>query len=75
MRDKEIDFVAQKGDRKIYVQSTYMLTDEDTIKREYASLKSIQDNYEKFVVSLDDSPLPSDEGILNIQAWKLNKVL
>lgn len=75
MRDKEVDFVAKKGDRQIYIQSAYMLADEETVRREYASLKSIQDNYEKFVVSLDDSPLPSDEGILNIQAWVLNKIL
>ncbi len=75
MRDREVDFVAKKGDRQIYIQSTYMLTDEETVKREYASLKSIQDNYEKFVVSLDGSPLPTDEGIRNIQAWELNKVL
>lgn len=75
MRNKEIDFVAQKGDRKIYVQSSYMLMDEETVKREYAPLKSIQDNYEKFVVSLDDSSLPSDDGIRNIQAWELGKIL
>ena len=62
LRDKEIDFVAPKGDRKIYLQSIYMLTDEVTIKREYAPLKSIRDSYKKFVVSHDDSSLPLDDG-------------
>lgn len=54
MRDKEVDFVASKGDRIIYLQSTYLLSDEQTVRREYASLEAIQDNYEKYVVSLDD---------------------
>lgn len=39
MRDKEVDFVASKGDRVIYVQSTYLLSDEQTVRREYASLE------------------------------------
>ena len=53
-RDKEIDFVAKKEDRVIYIQSSYILADEQTIQREYSPLESIEDNYEKFVVSLDD---------------------
>jgi predicted AAA+ superfamily ATPase len=75
MRDKEIDFVARKNDRFIYLQSTYILVDEQTIKREYAPLETIPDNYEKFVVSLDDSVLPSNNGIRHIQAWNLSSVL
>lgn len=67
--DKEVDFVAIKNDRTIYVQSTYILVDEDTIKREYSPLQLIKDNYEKIVVSLDDIQLPSIEGIKHIQAW------
>ncbi|WP_165041338.1 ATP-binding protein [Dysgonomonas sp. ZJ709] len=75
MRDKEVDFVAKKGDRVIYLQSTYLMADEQTAKREYAPLEAIQDNYEKFVVSLDDISLPSNEGIKHIQAWNLSKIL
>lgn len=75
VRDKEIDFVAKKADRIIYLQSTYMLIDEQTIKREYSSLAAIPDNYEKVVVSLDDVSLPSNNGILHIQAWRLKKML
>ena len=47
----------------VYLQSTYMLTDEQTVRREYASLEAIHDNYEKLVVSIDDFCLPSHEGI------------
>ncbi|WP_165027014.1 ATP-binding protein [Dysgonomonas sp. ZJ279] len=75
MRDKEVDFVAKKGDRVIYLQSTYLMADEQTTKREYAPLEAIQDNYEKFVVSLDDISLPSNEGIKHIQAWNLSAIL
>ena len=58
-KEKEVDFVAQKGDRILYIQTTYTLADEQTARREYASLESIRDNYEKVVVSLDDFALPS----------------
>lgn len=75
MRNKEVDFVARKGDRTIYLQSTYMLIDESTVKREYSPLKAIDDNYEKIVVSLDDIAMPTDEGIKHIQAWKLPEIL
>ncbi len=72
---REVDFVAELSDRKIYIQVAYMLVDEDVIKREYAPLQAIDDNYEKFVVSLDDIALPSRGGIRNLQAWNLSAVL
>ena len=75
LRDKEIDFVAKKDDRVIYIQSSYILTDEQTIKREYSPLESIEDNYEKFVVSLDDVAFPSKKGIKHVQAWGLGDLL
>ncbi|MDD4032170.1 MAG: ATP-binding protein [Bacteroidales bacterium] len=75
IKGKEVDFVSIKGDRILYVQSTFMLTDRDTIEREYSALEVIDDNYEKIVVSLDDIALPSKGGIKHIQAWRLNEVL
>jgi predicted AAA+ superfamily ATPase len=75
MRDKEIDFVAKKADRLIYLQSVYLLVDEQTAHREYTPLEAIQDNYEKIVVSLDDVSLPSNNGIRHIQAWRLKDIL
>jgi predicted AAA+ superfamily ATPase len=71
MRGKEVDFVAKKGDRIIYLQCTWLLNDEQTAKREYAPLEAIPDNYEKAVISLDDISFPSNKGIRHIQAWKL----
>ena len=72
VRDREVDFVARKADRLIYLQSTYTLSDPATYDREYGSLAAIQDNYEKLVVSLDDVALPSDGGIRHVQAWRLD---
>ena len=57
-RDKEVDFVALKDDKTLYVQTTYLMIDESTIVREYSPLESISDNYEKVVVSLDDIQFP-----------------
>lgn len=71
LHDKEVDFVATKNDRTIYIQSSYILTDDNTIQREYTPLEAINDNYEKIVVSIDDVPLPSRNGIKHIQAWNL----
>ena len=70
--NKEIDFAAQKGDRVIYIQSAYILSDDNTIDREYGSFKPVKDNYEKYVVSLDDVQFSPKNGIKHIQAWKLN---
>ncbi|GHU70886.1 ATPase [Bacteroidia bacterium] len=70
LRSGEVDFVATKNDRKLYVQATYILADEKTVAREYAPLESIADNYEKIVVSLDDIALPDRNGIKHVQAWK-----
>ena len=74
-RDKEIDFVAMKDDRTIYLQVAYILIDEETIRREYAPLETIPDNYEKIVVSLDDFLFPSRLGIRHLRAWELNDIL
>lgn len=75
IKDKEVDFVAIKGDRTIYIQATYMLIDKQTIEREYLPLEAIDDSFEKIVVSLDDIAQPSRGGIRNIQAWKLSDIL
>ncbi|GAO30630.1 ATPase [Geofilum rubicundum JCM 15548] len=67
--------MAKKGERLIYLQCTYVLVDEQAIRREYTPLEAIPDNYEKMVISLDDVSFPSNNGIRHIQAWKLLDVL
>lgn len=53
LRAGEIDFVATKGSRTIYIQVTYLLATEETVKREFGNLAAINDNYPKYVVSMD----------------------
>lgn len=74
IKGREVDFVAIKGDRTIYVQVTQMLIDKQTIEREYSALEAIDDSYEKIVVSLDSTQLFSRGGIRHIQAWNLNEI-
>ena len=75
MRNKEIDFVATKNNKTIYLQVAYLLIDKSTIEREYSELETIPDNYEKFIVSLDDISLPERNGIQHILAWQINSIL
>ncbi len=49
----EIDFVGIKNDSKIYIQVAYMLHDEKTKEREFGNLLKIENNYRKYVVTLD----------------------
>lgn len=53
LRIGEIDFVASKGDKRIYIQVAYLLASEETVKREFGNLAAIKDNYPKYVVTLD----------------------
>ena len=54
---KEIDFVCEKRDQKLYVQVCYLLASEDTIQREFGVYDSIRDNFPKYVVSMDELDL------------------
>ena len=49
----EVDFIAIKNTERIYVQVTYLLASDDTIAREFGNLAAINDNYPKYVVSMD----------------------
>ncbi len=51
--EKEIDFIAEKHSKKIYIQVCYILSDEKVINREFWNLLYIKDNYEKIVISND----------------------
>ena len=51
---REVDFVARRGDMIIYIQATYLLSDDTTRQREFGNLLAIRNNYPKYVVSLDE---------------------
>ena len=53
LRNAEIDFIAKKENKTIYVQTTYLLASEDVVCREFGNLQDIKDNYPKYVISMD----------------------
>lgn len=72
INDKEVDFVATKFNDKLYVQVTDSLVEASTRVREFASLKAINDNFEKIILTLDNVFVDTnDEGIkvLNLIDW------
>jgi predicted AAA+ superfamily ATPase len=58
--EKEIDFIAEKQNQKLYVQVAYLLASEETIQREFGAYDTIKDNYPKYVVSYDDFDMSRD---------------
>lgn len=53
----EIDFVAEKMGERIYIQVAYMLIDQATIDREFGNLLELNDQYPKYVVTMDELPV------------------
>lgn len=70
-QEREIDFVAQKGNETKYVQVAYQLPDKKVREREFGNLLKIEDNYEKIVVSADEFA----EDYKGIKHMHINKFL
>lgn len=71
MNNKEIDFVAEKHGKTIYIQVVYLLANKETVEREFCNLLAIDDNFEKLVVSLDETKFSDFKGIRHIWPWEL----
>lgn len=52
--EREIDFVCERHGEKCYIQVTYLLAVEETVQREFGVYEHVQDNFPKYVVSLDE---------------------
>ena len=63
---KEIDFIAEKGNSKVYIQVAYLLPEQSTIDREFFSLLEIKDNFPKYVVTMDPLWTDNIEGIQHV---------
>ena len=66
MRDKEIDFIAERGSEKCYIQVAYKLQLDKTIDREFGNLLNIKDNFPKMVVTMDELAGTDYQGIQHI---------
>lgn len=53
VKDREIDFVAKKGEDISYFQIAYLMENEETRDREFGVYDLIKDNYPKYVLSMD----------------------
>ena len=73
-RTGEIDFIATKDNIKEYYQVAYLLKDDEVIQREFGAYKGINDDYPKYVLSLDKKDY-SQDGIIhkNIIDWLLEE--
>ena len=69
--EKEIDFIAEKQNQKLYVQVAYLLASEETIQREFGVYNMVRDNFPKYVVSYDEFNM-SREGIKH---WNIREFL
>lgn len=71
-KEGEIDFIATKSGEKLYFQVAYLLKETKTEEREFNAFKVIEDNYPRYVLSLDKADLSKD-GIIhkNIIDWLL----
>ncbi len=61
--DLEVDFIAENQNEKIYIQVTYLLSNEQVIEREYKPFSKIKDNYNKLVLSMDKVPFENRNGV------------
>ena len=71
----EIDFVCKKPEgQRVYVQASYIISDEATREREFGILRAIKDNYPKYVISM--TPLvgrQDSDGIIHIHLRRFLK--
>ncbi|MBU0464700.1 MAG: ATP-binding protein [Proteobacteria bacterium] len=62
-KDMEIDFLARKSGEILYVQVAYLLSNQQTIDREFGNLLKLKDNFRKIVVSMDEFAQGNVKGI------------
>ena len=53
IKEKEVDFVCERGSERLYAQVSYLMASEETREREFSALMSVPDQFPKMVLSLD----------------------
>lgn len=66
---KEIDFIAEKNNQKIYVQVCYLLANPETVEREFWAYENVKDGRPRYVVSLDDIIGAPDEWVTHMNIF------
>ena len=72
----EVDFVANQGNKRYYIQSAFALPDREKMDQEQASLVKISDSFKKIIVVNSNTPVwRNDQGILvmNLYDFLLNE--
>ena len=72
--DGEVDFIAFKGETPTYFQVTQTALDESVLTRELAPLRQINDNYPKYLLTLDEAFGEMDYGGIqkrNVLKWMI----
>ena len=70
----EVDFVAMNSNGNLYIQASATVRDSSTFNREIKPLQSIDDNYPKLILTLDEDPAADYDGIkrINVLEWLLS---
>ena len=73
-KDREVDFTAERGGRTDYYQVCLTMLDDRTFDREVRSLKAINDNYSKTVLTMDQVTREMPDGLIhrNVVEWLLD---
>lgn len=76
MDNLEVDFVAIDENDITYYQVAATVRDEATLKRELVSLQQINDQYPKYILTLDEDPTADYNGIKRINAlrWLMGEI-
>ena len=75
LKFKNLKFLINKGSKKYYIQSAYMLESEAKMEQEFRPILKIYDSFKKIVITSDTpKPFYNDQGILimNVYEFLLN---
>lgn len=73
--DAEVDFIAINSEGEEYYQVSQSVLEEQTLKRELASLEAINDHNPKYLLTMDFTPFTSYNGIkqINVLEWLMKR--